>query len=427
MRIGIVPALNSSGGGIYQYSLTMLRALSQSQQDGSRDEFVIFTRSVQHPEVRSLKAKGWTVQLPTPPSLRDWTLRGISRVVGEKRFFRAWRRIKGAIVRPPDLDVIQFRPRIGRWFRSCGVDLMLYPAPTSLSFEAGIPYVMAIHDVQHRLQPEFPEVSADGESQKREYLYRLGCRYAVLLLADSEVGREDILNFYGGYGVGPDQVRVLPYLPAFHQTVDVSDSERRRVRAFYKLAEQYLFYPAQFWPHKNHTRIIQALGLLKNDRGLKVSIVFCGSATDWIRTQALREIRSLSTRLGLQDQVHFIGYVPDEDMAGLYAEAAALIMPTFFGPTNIPILEAWAFSCPVLTSDIRGIREQAGDAAILVDPRSIEAIAEGIYRLCMDECLRHTLILEGRKRLAAYTPNDYLMRLMETLEEAKARVYSQKF
>jgi glycosyltransferase involved in cell wall biosynthesis len=100
-------------------------------------------------------------------------------------------------------------------------------------------------------------------------------------------------------------------------------------------------------------------------------------------------------------------------------------MPTFLGPTNIPVLEAWAYSCPVLTSDIRNIREQAGNAAVLVDPRSVEAIADGIYQLWTDESLRSILAEAGRRRLAAYTPGDYRRELMAILEEAKTRIRSE--
>jgi glycosyltransferase involved in cell wall biosynthesis len=117
--------------------------------------------------------------------------------------------------------------------------------------------------------------------------------------------------------------------------------------------------------------------------------------------------------------------VPDEDMSSLYGGAVALVMPTFFGPTNIPVLEAWAFGCPVLTSNIRGIREQVEDAAVLVDPRSTEAIAHGIHRLWTDEDLRRTLADQGQQRLATYTPDDYRQRLIEILGEAKARVRSE--
>ena len=113
-------------------------------------------------------------------------------------------------------------------------------------------------------------------------------------------------------------------------------------------------------------------------------------------------------------------------MSGIYAEAVALVMPTFFGPTNIPILEAWAFGCPVLTSDIRGVREQVQDAGVLVDPRSMEAIANGIYQLWTDENLACSLVDLGRQRLASYTPDDYRNGLVAILQEAKARVNAQK-
>src|SRR4029453_16568851 len=95
----------------------------------------------------------------------------------------------------------------------------------------------------------------------------------------------------------------------------------------------------------------------------------------------MQELVAVAQKRGVANQIRLLGYVPNEDMSPLYAQAVALIIPTFFGPTIIPVLEAWAFGCPVLTSDIRGIREQVGDAALLVDPRSIESIADGIYRL----------------------------------------------
>ena len=198
------------------------------------------------------------------------------------------------------------------------------------------------------------------------------------------------------------------------------------MRTIYGLPERYLFYPAQFWPHKNHTRIVQALGLLKQEHGLKIPVVFSGSYTGEIRERTFREVMSLSSKLGLEKELHYLGYLPDEDMSGIYADTVALVMPTFFGPTNIPILEAWAFGCPVLTSDIRGIREQVKHAGILVDPRSVEAIADGIYRLWTDENLASSLADLGRQRLASYTPDDYLQRLVAILEEAKTRMGAHK-
>jgi glycosyltransferase involved in cell wall biosynthesis len=190
----------------------------------------------------------------------------------------------------------------------------------------------------------------------------------------------------------------------------------------YDLPERYFFYPAQFWPHKNHLRIVQALSSLRKNRDSSPPIVFSGSQTGEIRQETFREVMALASGIGVHKQVQYVGYLPDEDIAAVYAESAGLVMPTFFGPTNIPILEAWAYGCPVLTSDIRGIREQVADAAIVVDPTSIEALADGMYWLWTDKELCARLALRGMERLAHYTPADFRSTLIKILEEAKARI-----
>jgi glycosyltransferase involved in cell wall biosynthesis len=437
MRIGIVPSLAPSSGGVYQYSLTILQTLEQLRGDGCEDRFVVFTNAITHPAVAAvINGDGWTIQPLQRPSLSLEALNALRRLIGEGPHRELWRWLRLHLsqhtarhtpaLRDAALEAVRYRPEVHRWLKSCGVQLMIYPTPTPLSFEAGVPYIMAIHDLQHRLQPDFPEVSANGEWEAREYCFRHGARCATLLLADSEVGKEDILQLYGPYGVTPDKVKVLPYLPACYLAMDVAASERRRVRTRYHLPERYLFYPAQFWPHKNHVRIVQALDLLKRERRLQVAVVLCGSCSGEIRERTFHQVMSLSSQLGVEKQIHYLGYVPDEDMSGIYAEAVALVMPTFFGPTNIPILEAWAFGCPVLTSNIRGVREQVQDAGVLVDPRSVEAIADGIYQLWTDEHLACSLTNLGRQRLASYTPDDYRRRLVAILQEAKTRVSAQK-
>ena len=309
-----------------------------------------------------------------------------------------------------------------RFMERYAVDWVFYTTPTAQAFEIGLPYVMPVYDLQHRLQPEFSEVSAHGEWERREYLYRNGTRQATLILADSEVGKEDILEYYGPYGVTPDRVKVLPYRPAPYLSPDVSEEERRRVREAHRLPERYLFYPAQLWPHKNHLRIVQAIGRLKENKKSIVHLVLCGTHGGAIRTQVFRDMRSEASRLRIQDQIHYLGYVPNTDMSALYAEAVGLVMPTFFGPTNIPIVEAWLFGCPVLTSDIRGIREQVGDAGLLVDPRSVDAIAHGMDRLWQHEGVRAELACRGAQRLAAQSHEDFCTRLGQIIEEANQHV-----
>ncbi|MDX6611841.1 MAG: hypothetical protein QOD75_1027 [Blastocatellia bacterium] len=432
MRIGVVPNLNNLDGGIYQYSLTMLRAL-RDWGPPNGDQWTVFTPDgTSHPTVTELESARWAVKPLLPPTLRRQVSTAVKRAAGDAAYSTAtrWLASRGRKLisqggtESSSLDVVKRRPEFQRWFSRQGMELMLYSATNSLSFESGIPYVMAIHDVQHRLQPEFPEVSANGEWEWREYLFRNGTRYATIIIADSEVSREDILNLYGQYGLTPDRVKTLPFLPSYYPSLQGTESEQNRVSDIYDLPKRYLFYPAQFWPHKNHARLVQALALLRQEHGLKIPIVFSGFYAGEIREATYNYVMKLAHQLGVQDQIHYIGYVPDEDMPGLYAGAVSLTMPTFFGPTNIPTLEAWAFNCPVLTSDVRGIREQTGDAALLVNPLSVEAIADGIRRLATDQDLRSTLARRGQERLSAYRPQDYYRRLTDILNEAKSLVRS---
>jgi len=429
MRIGIVPTEDPHSGGVYQYSATMLETLRQWAADGCEQEFVVFSANVAPTGSRISINPKWAVRSlleDEPISWKQQTLDFLRSSLGEGPHRDALRAILGRPAgrkqREAGLNRRNRREFIIEQLRREGVGLMVFPNPIALAFETDVPYIMAIHDLQHRLQPEFPEVSANGEWEKREHLFRNATRYATLLLADSEVGKEDILNFYAEHGVTSDQVKVLPFLPACYLMPEISQEERHRVRKALQLPERYLFYPAQFWPHKNHERIVQAMALLK-DRGMRVEIVFCGSHEGKVRYRAFRQVMTLATRAGIQNSIHYKGYVSDQDMSGLYAESAGLVMPTFFGPTNIPVLEAWALGCPVLTSDIRGIREQVQDAAILVDPRSVESMADGMSKLWTDEGLGKQLASRGFAQLATYTPEDYRQRLIEIFEEATSRCF----
>jgi glycosyltransferase involved in cell wall biosynthesis len=310
--------------------------------------------------------------------------------------------------------------RLERWIRSHGVDLVLYATADAMAFESRVPYILAVHDLQHRLQPEFPEVSADGEWDRREQLFRNGIGRALMVLVDSEVGREDVLTLYGDL-IEPERVKVLPFVPAPYLDHRIGDSEVERVRAVHRLPATYLLFPAQFWSHKNHLRVVSALGILRS-RGMDIPVVMCGSAEGAHRSSVLHQVREEASVGRVSDLIHVLGYVPDSDMAALYRGALGVILPTFFGPTNIPVVEAWAMNVPVITSDIRGIREQCGDAALLVDPRSVDAIADGIDRLWRDEPLRSRLVRAGKTRLRTYGPRDFRLRLHEILQEAERRL-----
>ena len=429
MRIGILSTLDTYGGGLYQHGLNILHALDLWKREGCEDEFVLFVMDRFHPVVAEFENKGWTV-LPFYASLKEKGWHTLKRYIakspyGERaRWF--YHKLKGIRTNPlVNPAAVRFNPVLNRWLHYNKIDLMFYATPTTDSFEARVPYVSFIMDLQHRLQPHFPEVSVGGQWEGREYMFRNTIRYATLLFVDSDAGKDDVLSFYGSYGAREDRIKVLPYLPAHYLPQNVTEGEKLRVKNKYSLPERYMFYPAQFWPHKNHAVIIQALERLRRVNDVKIPVVFCGSHTGEIRENHFRFITNMGRYCGVADQIHYLGYVPDEDMGALYAGAVALVMPTFFGPANIPYLEAWAFECPVITSDIRGIREQIGEAGILVDPHSPQAWADAMLSLWTNENMRVRLREKGRDRLKAYTPEEYRSRLIDIVEEAKKLVRLQ--
>jgi glycosyltransferase involved in cell wall biosynthesis len=121
---------------------------------------------------------------------------------------------------------------------------------------------------------------------------------------------------------------------------------------------------------------------------------------------------------GIAHLIHYLGYVSDQKLHALYARARALVMMTFFGPTNIPVLEAWAAGCPVITSDIRGIREQCRDAALLAPVRDAAGIADAIEKVWRDDELAARLRAAGAARLRSFSPADFRRRFIDIVTAA---------
>lgn len=413
IRIGFVPVTDRRSGGIFQYSAVMAEALASLVREEAV-QVVPFLSNLNRTGILPDPLGASAVNLD-PPSLPGVLQRLAKRMIPQGAIRDALQRSWASSGNHP-----KTRLDTRDWFRETGVKLVFYPAPQPLAFEARTPFVMAVHDLQHRLQPHFPEVSANGEWERREYVFDNAARQATVLIADSEVGREDILSFYGDR-ISPDRVKVLPFLPALRESMPPTADHIRRIRAKYALPSSYVFYPSQFWPHKNHVRLIQAVARLKQE-GVEIPIVLSGSASGPFRRETFGAMMSEARKGKVEGLVRHIGYADDDDMPVLYRDATALVMPTFFGPTNIPILEAWECECPVLTSRLRGISEQAGDAAVLVDPLSVDELADGIARLWAEDDLRKDLVAAGRRRLRRYTPADYRARLKDIIEEAWAHI-----
>lgn len=366
-RVGVL-LTSEPGGGAHQYTQTILDAVLALP----RDEYSIVAAYSKRLWESKLGAGIDRVELDD--SL--WN-RGLHRGWHLSRLpISAWRRSAAHL----DTNI---RALIGE---HC--DLWVCPNHDSYSFRAPVPTLGTVHDLMHRYEPSFPEVSADGEFALREFHFGETCRWAKGVLVDSSLGKRQLIE---SYGIEDERVFVLPFI-APRYIFEYTDAADAGFESRYSLPRKFFFYPAQFYLHKNHRALVEAMALMREQHP-DVCLVLVGSQ----ERNGFADVMSLVKEKGLERHVLFVGYVPDADMPGFFKRARALVMPSFFGPTNIPPLEAFALGCPVATSRIYGIPNQLGNAALLFNPRSLEEIRDCLVRLWTDDALCADLRERGRE------------------------------
>jgi glycosyltransferase involved in cell wall biosynthesis len=297
-----------------------------------------------------------------------------------------------------------------RQMASLGVDLVWIVAGRLMdTFE--IPFVTTVWDVQHLTHPWFPEVSENWRWDHRELFLRRHLRRASSIIVGTQVGKDEIVRYYG---VPEEHIAILPHpTPGFALR---AAQETATDKLTSNIPQDYLLYPAQFWPHKNHVNLLKALRLLIDADPATPALVLVGS------DQGNRAfVESCAADLGVSHKVFFLGFVPTEDLIGLYRNARALVYPSFSGPENLPPLEAFALGCPAIVSNYRGAEEQLGDCAVLFDPTRPAAIAEAVARVVADEALRAQLIERGKRRAARWTGREFVGGIFEIFDAFDAQ------
>ena len=385
IRVGIFFNARQEQGGLYQYALTIVDCLARY---APKHEYVLYRATLEN--------------LPLDIQLSNWKIVDLPK--------RALKLRMGLELALFYLSKVSIHIPFGliptySTIDDDHVDLMIYVKPTPHVYQWRYPAIFPIHDLQHRLQRQFPEVSEKGEFNRREILYTNSIKHTQAILTDSETGKADVMNLYGANG---EMIYTLPYIaPTFR---DAGGNPFSIIKQMYQLPDEYFFYPAAFWPHKNHARLIEAIKVLEEQYQVQVCLVLSGS-----KKREYDNLVLLADKLGIKERVRFIGFVDEDDLLAIYKHALALVMPTFFGPTNIPILEAWQADCPVITSNLRGIREQVGDAGLLVDPLNAQEIADAMWRLSTHPELRQQLIDKGKNQIQAWTPALFGRRLAEII------------
>jgi glycosyltransferase involved in cell wall biosynthesis len=278
-----------------------------------------------------------------------------------------------------------------------GLEAMLYPYwPCPPRRRAGAPpAAMFVHDLAYRVRP------AEVPWQQRVYMGSImaaALRRAGAVLTPSEATRRDLLEHYPLAGL-ERRVRVVPEGRSLDHVEPGPLPEG--------LEPGFLLAVGTIEPRKNYPRLLAAYRLLKA-RGAAPPLVVAGRV-GWAYGGALDELRA-------EPGVRLLTSVDDAALRGLYRGAGALAFPSLYEGFGLPLLEAMAEGLPALVGDAGALPELAGDGALLVDPRDVDAIADGLERLLGDGELRARLAEAGRRRAAGYTWNTAAGAALESLD-----------
>ncbi|MEX2230712.1 MAG: glycosyltransferase family 1 protein [Cyclobacteriaceae bacterium] len=286
-------------------------------------------------------------------------------------------------------------------------DLVLFPSQDLAGLFLAANPLNVVHDLMHRYEKQFKESSGLGRRKFRDRLFASMCKFSRVVLVDSNVGKIQLIESYG-----PSQavIEALPYIAPSHI---VNYDEKKHNGYFEKISlpAKFIFYPAQFWPHKNHKILIEATRILK-ERLPDFHLLFTGP-----KNHAFSEIHNYCKKYDLLNNITFLDYVPNDVLGGFYKRARALVMPTYYGPTNIPPLEAIAMGCPVAVSGIYGMPEQLGNAALYFDNTRLEDVVKVLEQLWTQDNLCAELRKVSEKHFLNWNEKHFNLRLYEIIEK----------
>jgi glycosyltransferase involved in cell wall biosynthesis len=251
------------------------------------------------------------------------------------------------------------------------------------------PSVVVLQSIQHLFFP------LDFGRVRRAYLNAAipaSLRSADAVIAVSEWERSEAVR---RFGLDPDRVFTV------HHGVSnsVRDELRRTAPAEESAARPYIVMVSTLYGFKNHRRLIEAFAAVVRDHGVEHELRLAGGDADVTRADLQRH----AEELGVSERVRLLGPVPHEDVPALLAGADAVAYPSLFETFGLPIVEALSLGLPLVTSSVTSMPEVAGKAAVLVDPYSVDSIADGLASALLDDPLRRRLREAGPARARSFT------------------------
>jgi glycosyltransferase involved in cell wall biosynthesis len=229
------------------------------------------------------------------------------------------------------------------------IDLVIFLSPSTLVLDLyKTNFIYTIWEFQHKIYPFFPEYKDKFDINLREKIMHFISLNAYKIFAGTQKSKDDFVKFYN---CDNSKIIIKPIssplvsIDKINSEQKVSDIVKDRVK---NILNRFLFYPAQYWAHKNHIYLLEALEFIKNNKRININkIIFTGS-----NKGNLNYIKRLVLAKELQDEIIFFDFLPDEDIVYLYNNCYAVVVPTYVGTVSFPVIEAFYFEKPIIANSV---------------------------------------------------------------------------
>lgn len=256
----------------------------------------------------------------------------------------------------------------------------------------GVKLIVTIHDLIYLRHPEFyPTIDRKIYDQK----FRHACKKANRIHAISEQTKRDVMSLFS---VPEEKIAVIyqSVNPVFFERVEIE--RKQELRKKYQLPKKFILSVGTVEPRKNLLGLLEGMVLYKT----YIPLIVVGKLTDY-QNKIEKFIEADLNRL----QVYFLSQIQDDELAVLYQMAEVLVYPSIYEGFGLPVVEAQASGCPVITSNTSSLPEAGGDAAMYINPEKPEEIGKALKTLLADQTLRKSLIVKGKANAQRFTPENF--------------------
>ncbi|MFI3214122.1 MAG: glycosyltransferase family 1 protein [Eubacteriales bacterium] len=281
------------------------------------------------------------------------------------------------------------------------IDVLFCPLLYVPHVKFRIPVVVTIHDLQFKYFPEY-FTKENLCYREKETIYAI--EQADKIITISEHAKKTIIE---QYGIQESCIKVI-YEDA-DTSIQYSKKTEMVCEQLKNINSKYIFYPAASWKHKNHRKLFQALVILIQEFKLDLSLVLTGNIEE--------PLKLMIEEYKLEDRVVALGYVNQELMNHIFANAQLLVFPSLFEGFGIPLIEAMQMELPIVCSNCGSIPEIAGDAAEFFDPMNEKEIAQVVFNTIVNDERRRELIEKGKIRRKIFSWDICAKQTIEILQD----------